>query len=227
MPKKKPTNPLPRGVEKITDVIQHPQEALNEIHQLRSQLYKIARELPPSKVIVSGSRSITSYAVVKECIETGLKKLRLPKPTLIIEGEAGGVDLLAKQWAIENKVPVDPNPANWNAFDKAAGGIRNREQAMKGEALIAIWDGISTGTANQIAWVAVYGLPIYVAVIEKILPTKEKPIAKPVETLCGKQAPASKACRLGPHCICVQAAGHTTPHRARCGSRWANRKRGK
>lgn len=46
-------------------------------------------------------------------------------------------------------------------------------------------------------------------------------------TVCDVVAPPSKACSLGKQCKCIQAAGHTTPHRARCGSRWANRKREK
>lgn len=52
-----------------------------------------------------------------------------------------------------------------------------------------------------------------------------EPTHAQLEPQCGKQAPASKACRLGPHCLCVQVEGHTTPHRAKCGARWANRKR--
>lgn len=46
-------------------------------------------------------------------------------------------------------------------------------------------------------------------------------------TYCDVIAPPSKACSLGKQCKCVQLAGHTTPHRAKCGSRWANRKRDK
>lgn len=44
-------------------------------------------------------------------------------------------------------------------------------------------------------------------------------------TMCDVVAPASKACGLGKGCKCIQAVGHTTPHRAKCGARWANRKR--
>lgn len=65
-------------------------------------------------------------------------------------GVAKGVDLLGKQWAINNGVPVKMFPANWKLHGNKAGFIRNVEMANYANALIAIWDGESSGTKHMI-----------------------------------------------------------------------------
>jgi hypothetical protein len=54
--------------------------------------------------------------------------VQLPKPTLILEGEAPGADTMARRFAEE--IPwlcYRPFPAQWHKYGRAAGPIRNRE----------------------------------------------------------------------------------------------------
>ncbi|MBB4235073.1 hypothetical protein GGD57_001631 [Rhizobium esperanzae] len=46
--------------------------------------------------------------------------------SVLIEGEARGLDVRAKAWAQRRGIVVDPYPADWDNLGKAAGGIRNQ-----------------------------------------------------------------------------------------------------
>ena len=80
--------------------------------------------------------------------------LRLPKGSIIIEGEAQGADLLARSVAEELGFVVEPYPANWGKYGRAAGPVRNREMLEKGkpDLVLAFHTNIfaSTGTKNMV-----------------------------------------------------------------------------
>lgn len=100
------------------------------------------------KVIIAGSRSITDPFFVAEGMRAWKK--RMPAPTLIVSGTAGGVDLLGEQWAAAHELPVHAMPADWKRHGKAAGPIRNEQMAHYAEGLVCIWDGISRGSQSMI-----------------------------------------------------------------------------
>jgi hypothetical protein len=96
------------------------------------------------RVIIAGSRSICSYdTLLRAIIESNFNI------TTVVSGGARGVDLLGERWAKENKVPIDRYIPDWS-IGKQAGHIRNGVMARNADALIAIWDEISRGTANMI-----------------------------------------------------------------------------
>lgn len=98
------------------------------------------------KVIVAGSRSITDYELVKECIEKSDFEI-----TEVVCGMAQGVDLLGKQYAEENNIAVKEFPANWKTDGrKIAGHLRNEKMAKYADGLILIWDGTSTGSNDML-----------------------------------------------------------------------------
>ncbi len=70
--------------------------------------------------------------------------------TQVICGCARGADTIGKAWADLEGIPCLEMPADWDLHGKKAGSIRNEEMALEAEALIALWDGVSTGTANMI-----------------------------------------------------------------------------
>lgn len=74
--------------------------------------------------------------------------------TVLIEGEAKGADTLARLWAEANRVHVDPYPANWETFGRAAGPIRNRQMLVVGkpELVVAFHRELSNskGTRNMV-----------------------------------------------------------------------------
>lgn len=71
----------------------------------------------------------------------------------VVSGGARGADSYGEQWAAEHDVPVERYPisdAMWNHYGNRAGWYRNRAMAYVGDALVAIWDGQSTGTRMMI-----------------------------------------------------------------------------
>lgn len=63
-------------------------------------------------------------------------------------------------------MPVERFPADWDRRGRAAGRIRNREMAKHADALIAVWDGESRGTANMILEAHRAGLKVYVHLVK-------------------------------------------------------------
>lgn len=118
------------------------------------------------ETIISGSRRITDPDIVDEAVRASGFTV-----TAVIEGGqrtyvdrriVGGVDWLARLWALRNGLPVETVNADWSLHGKAAGPIRNREMAGKGKQLIAIPDDESRGTVDMIEAAKEFGLPFYV-----------------------------------------------------------------
>jgi len=110
------------------------------------------------KLMVSGSRTITSKQFVFNCLNYTRKNLY--EFNVIIEGEAGehkdpekrevSVDLLAKLYAEEKGLGIMPMEAEWNVFGRSAGFIRNSDMVKKTDKGIAIHNLISKGTLDAI-----------------------------------------------------------------------------
>ena len=81
--------------------------------------------------------------------------------TEIVHGGARGVDAAAGR-VCDGHWPIRVFAADWTANGVLAGPIRNREMAKYADALIAIWDGNSRGTANMIHEARRLGLKVYV-----------------------------------------------------------------
>ena len=109
------------------------------------------------RTIIAGSRTITDLAVVEEAVRaSGFA------PSVVLSGCAAGVDTLGERWANDRGIPAFAYPANWYRHGRAAGPIRNQEMAEKADALIAVWDGKSRGTADMIRRAKARGLKVYV-----------------------------------------------------------------
>ena len=99
------------------------------------------------RTIIAGSRTITNYIELLIAI----KKIDW-EITTIISGGARGADKLGERYAKRHNIPLEIYPANWNLYGKRAGPIRNAQMAeeAKAEALICLWNGKSTGSADMI-----------------------------------------------------------------------------
>lgn len=133
------------------------------------------------KVIVAGSRHISDYLVIETAISHAIRVHQL-NITEIVEGEAQGIDTLARQWAINHLIPFKPFKADWDnitapgaivlinrwgkKYNVRAGYDRNQLMADYGEALIAIWDGKSTGTGDMIDRARRKGLPVFYYILD-------------------------------------------------------------
>lgn len=112
------------------------------------------------KLIIAGSRN-TADAVDEVCC--AIHEFELARAvTELVSGASGNVDLAGEEWARENNIPVKRFPADWDKHRKAAGPIRNREMAEYADALLAIWDGKSKGTANMILEMHRQSKPVFV-----------------------------------------------------------------
>lgn len=97
------------------------------------------------KVIIAGSRSIQDKDIVRKAIKDFPEEINE-----VVCGGCRGPDQIGKEWAEENDIDVKVFEPNWGEYGKAAGPIRNRKMAKYANALVAIWDGESSGTKNMI-----------------------------------------------------------------------------
>lgn len=109
------------------------------------------------KVIIAGSREVTSYAAVRAAVT--LSGFAVSE---VVSGTARGVDKLGEQWAVDHAVPVHPMPADWPRHGSAAGRLRNNDMAEYADALVAVWDGRSPGTKHMIEAMQKRGKPTFV-----------------------------------------------------------------
>ena len=100
-------------------------------------------------LIVAGSRNFNDYE--RMCKE--LDKLCLTLECEIVTGGARGADSLAMRYAEEKGIPCKVFPAEWDAYGKAAGPIRNKAMAAYAKErdgfLLAFSDG-GKGTEGMI-----------------------------------------------------------------------------
>jgi len=107
------------------------------------------------QVIIAGSRTAWKYDdLIMAVQESGFDI------TEVVSGCAPGADRLGERFAKQYNIPVKKFPADWNKHGKSAGVLRNLEMAEYAEALIALWDGKSKGTAHMIK--AADAMPKYI-----------------------------------------------------------------
>ncbi len=112
------------------------------------------------KVIIAGSRTIEDYALVEQVVAASGFEI-----TEVVSGAARGVDKLGESWALFHAVPITRFVANWDAYGKKAGFIRNAEMGEYADALIAITTG-SSGTQNMIDCMMFKKAPVYIHQVE-------------------------------------------------------------
>lgn len=109
------------------------------------------------KVLVCGSRTIDDPAAVSRAVEqSGIR------PTQIISGGARGVDRLASEYAAAKGIEFIEYLADWYRYGKRAGFIRNYAMVGAADAVIAVWDGTSSGTKHSIELARSSGKPVFV-----------------------------------------------------------------
>lgn len=72
---------------------------------------------------------------------------------LIIHGACpNSPDMWASEICKEMNIPVKEYPADWNAYGKSAGHIRNRKMVDDADFVLCFWDGKSNGTGGVIKY---------------------------------------------------------------------------
>lgn len=117
------------------------------------------------RVIIAGSRSVTSYELVARAIK--LSGFHISE---VVSGCARGADQLGERWAERHHIPVKHFPADWARYGRPrAGHIRNEQMARYAEALVAVWDGESGGTKGMIAKAKRLGLRVFVLQLDEVV----------------------------------------------------------
>lgn len=110
------------------------------------------------RIIVAGGRDFNNYAGLSASLDYLLKNIN--DEIQIVCGMARGADRLGEQYAKENGYKVLYVPADWDRYGKSAGFIRNEEMAGLADALVAFWDGKSSGTRHMIETARNKGLDV-------------------------------------------------------------------
>jgi len=98
------------------------------------------------RCIIAGSRTVAKADVIEAMLQCPFTN----EITVVVSGTARGADTFGEEWARSAARQVARYPADWNRHGKSAGFIRNRQMAENADALVAVWDGQSRGTANMI-----------------------------------------------------------------------------
>jgi hypothetical protein len=111
------------------------------------------------KTIIAGSRSLADYATVETAVDDAQAKIGFVVTEVLSCGGAG-VDTMAERWAREHDVPVRVFHADYGRDGADAEQVRNGKMVDEADALVAVWDGVSPGTADMIRQAASAGLKV-------------------------------------------------------------------
>ena len=109
------------------------------------------------KLLIAGSRSITHFDLdghISDDVD------------LIISGGAKGIDTLAEQYADKNGIEKLIIRPKYEKYGRAAPIRRNEEMVDISDAVLAIWDGKSRGTAYTLEYAREKGKRIIEVIFE-------------------------------------------------------------
>lgn len=111
------------------------------------------------KLAIVGSRKFEDYDLLLKYLKdtSGI--------TAVVSGGARGADTLAERYADEHgleKIIFPITSEDWKKHGYAAGPIRNKQIVEACDAMIAFWDGESTGTKDSIKQCQKAGKPVKV-----------------------------------------------------------------
>lgn len=113
------------------------------------------------RIIVAGGRDFNNYELLKRTVNQFISDNSEVDPYIVC-GRARGADTLGEKFAREYNYRICYFPANWDTYGKSAGFVRNVEMAENADALVAFWDGKSSGTKHMIETARKYGLKVLV-----------------------------------------------------------------
>lgn len=102
------------------------------------------------RLVVCGGRDYQDSVKVERVLEMAHQSAqRHGFELVLIEGGASGVDAFAHRWAHRKGVRQETFAADWKAFGKAAGPLRNRRMLEAGADLVLAFPG-GKGTADMV-----------------------------------------------------------------------------
>ena len=115
------------------------------------------------RILVCGGRGYDNQDRVNKILDKVVEAINGEKGTKsvrIIHGAATGADSLAARWAAGRGIDSTAYPADWGAYGKRAGYIRNKQMLEEGKphAVIAFPGGV--GTRMMVGLAKRYGIPV-------------------------------------------------------------------
>lgn len=119
-------------------------------------------------LVIAGSRSVGKisnrgydYDHLVEVIDRAIRTNNI-KVDCVVSGNANGPDKAGEIWAHNNGVVVNVLKPDWSK-GRYAGLQNNKALVAAGDALLVLYDGISTGTKNTIDLFKKAGKEVYYA----------------------------------------------------------------
>lgn len=113
------------------------------------------------KIAVIGSRDFEGIDLIDDYLDSELSMLT---ELSLISGGASGVDAVAKAYARSRAITFIELKADWKAYGRAAGPIRNKQIIDMADSIYAFWDERSKGTAHVMEYALRIGKPCQVVV---------------------------------------------------------------
>ncbi|MDD1724230.1 MAG: DUF2493 domain-containing protein [Methanospirillum sp.] len=134
------------------------------------------------KLIISGPRTCRKFAAVSKEIERYIAELNGVDE--IVAGGSTGVDLIAKQFALDNQIPYKEFEPNWQDDMNAAGMIRDAHMTEYGTHLLILSNGASKESRNLLSEAKRNNLTIKtVGYVEDMLVEQKQTIFSPTGTI--------------------------------------------
>lgn len=126
------------------------------------------------KVVVAGGRDYNDFKQLTSTLDGLLRNKAKTHKIVIVSGKAKGADRLGERYAKLRGYAIEPHPADWKNLDvegaviksnqygqynAMAGNMRNEDMAKVCDAVVAFWDGVSTGTNDMIGLAEKYKKP--------------------------------------------------------------------
>lgn len=140
------------------------------------------------RVIMGGSRGAGSPQMMGDIIHDA----GFPVTEVVSGACHTSPDRYGELWAQVRGVPVKQFPANWAAYGRSAGPIRNAAMAEYADAYVGIWDGRSPGTENMMREMERRGKPYYIRVTSGLGGVKVFRVKERNHAAAGYEGPAAK-----------------------------------
>lgn len=110
------------------------------------------------RILVCGGRDYSDALWVAHILGRVLRERGI---SLVIHGAGRGADSLAASWAGQHRIETLPFPADWKAYGRGAGPIRNQQMLDEGkpDAVVAFPGG--KGTADMVERAKKAGVPVW------------------------------------------------------------------
>jgi UDP-N-acetylmuramoylalanine-D-glutamate ligase len=109
------------------------------------------------KVIVCGGREYRNERRMFDFLD---RRHAATPISQVIHGGARGADSIALLWATARKIPARCFPADWKAYGKAAGSIRNTQMLAVGAPDLVVAFPGGPGTHNMVSQAAKAGVAV-------------------------------------------------------------------